>query len=223
MTNYYAETLNAAKLCKAYQTGIERVVRYLDKEIEFVQSQLSKDDVILELGAGYGRIMKQLAASAKFIYGIDISEDSVAFGQAYLSDFSNCKLSVADVYQFDSGTEKYDSVLCLQNGLSAIKGDVKELIDLSLRILKNNGKAYFSSYSEKFWEVRLAWFQEQADKGLVGEIDYVKTGDGKIVCIDGFTASTFSAEDLKNLGMASGCNFIIQEIDDSSLFLIIRK
>ncbi len=222
MGNYYSENLNATKLFQVYQTKIERVKQYLDKEIEFVRNELSQDDIILEMGAGYGRIMKELALNVKFVYGIDISDNSVAFGQQYLKECPNCKLNVLDVFKFDNDLE-YDAVLCLQNGISAFKGEVAKLIEISMKALKKNGKAYFSSYSPKFWETRLAWFQEQADKCLLGEIDYEKTKDGNIICKDGFTATTFTKDDMERLGKASGYSYIIQEVDDSSIFLIIKK
>lgn len=222
MGNYYVENLNAAKLYNVYQTEIDRVKQYLNKEIEFVQSQLLSDSTVLEMGAGYGRIMKELSSGVKNIYGIDISEDLVKFGQDYLKYCPNCKLSVADVYQFDSQI-KFDAVLCLQNGISALKGNSDNLIEISMRLLKSGGKALFSSYSSKFWDIRLAWFQEQADKGLLGEIDYENTGDGKIVCKDGFTATTFSSNDLERLGTLSGFLYTIQEVDNSSIFLVIKK
>ena len=222
MGNYYSQSMNATKLYSVYQTDIERVRQYLDREIEFVQGQLSPDNIVLEMGAGYGRIMKRLSPGVKFIYGLDISESPAAFGQKYLQQCPNCKLSVSDVYQFDSKV-KFDAVLCLQNGLSAIKGNADRLVETAVRLLKEDGKAIFSSYSDKFWEVRLAWFQEQADKGLIGEIDYKSTGDGKIVCRDGFTATTFSFDDMERLGKASGFSYTVQEVDESSIFLIIKK
>ena len=222
MGNYYLESMNAIKLYSVYQTEIERVKQYLDSEIEFVRSQLPPDSIVLEMGAGYGRVMKRLSPSVKFIYGLDISEDSAAFGQAYLKQCPNCRLSVLDIYQFDSKI-KFDAVLCLQNGLSAIKGSANRLVEIAMGLLKEDGKAFFSSYSAKVWDVRLAWFQEQADKGLLGEIDYESTGDGKIVCRDGFTATTFSFGDMERLGEASGCRYTVQEVDDSSIFLTIKK
>ncbi len=222
MGNYYSENLNATKLFQIYETKIDRVKQYLNKEIEFVCNQLSLDDVILEMGAGYGRIMKELALNVKFMHGIDISDNSVTFGQQYLKECSNCKLTVLDAYNFHSDLE-YDAVLCLQNGLSSFKGQATKLVEISMKALKKNGKAYFSSYSSKFWETRLAWFQEQADKGLIGEIDYEKTKEGNIVCKDGFTSTTFTKSDMERLGKASGYSYAVQEVDNSSIFLIIQK
>ena len=220
--NYYSESLNAAKIYEVYQTEIEPVKQYLGSEIEFVREHLSEANIIFEIGAGYGRIMRQLASSVKFVYGIDIAENTVALGREYLRECSNCRLSVADIYKFDNG-RKYDAVLCLQNGLSAIKGNDLKLVEIALEMLKKGGKAFFSSYSPKFWQTRLAWFQEQSEKGLLGEIDYEKTKEGRIVCKDGFSATTFSIGDLERLGKASKQRYVITEVDDSSIFLIIEK
>lgn len=69
----------------------------------------------------------------------------------------------------------------------------------------------------------MAWFKEQADKDLLGELDMEKTKNGEIVCKDGFRATTFTESELENLGKASGCKWQIAEVDESSIFLIIQK
>ncbi len=63
--NYYKELLNSQGLYKVYDTKIDRVRQYLNAEIAFVRERLTGDESILELGAGYGRILKALAGSAK--------------------------------------------------------------------------------------------------------------------------------------------------------------
>lgn len=67
------------------------------------------------------------------------------------------------------------------------------------------------------------WFKEQFEKGLLGELDLEKTRDGVIYCQDGFKATTYTPEDLKMIGDLSGCPYQIQEIDESSVFLIIQN
>lgn len=220
--NYYAQKLNSAKLYQVYQTQIARVQQYIDAEMNFVRQELQGHEKVLELGAGYGRIMKELEPCAASITGIDISEDSVEFGQMYLQDCPKCQLKVMDAHNLEFGPE-FDVVICLQNGISAMKGQALNLIKQGMKVLSYGGKAYFSSYSSKFWEHRLAWFHEQADKGLLGEIDLEKTKDGIIMCKDGFVAITYSEQDLEKLGQAAGYNYRIQEVDESSLFLILEK
>lgn len=61
-------------------------------------------------------------------------------------------------------------------------------------------------------------YKIQADAGLVGEIDYAKTGNGVIVCKDGFSATTMRKEQFKELTSEFDVNIKIVEVDESSLF-----
>ena len=221
-TNYYAQKLNSQSLYQVYDTKIPRVRQYLDMEIDFVRKRLFGAESVLEVGAGYGRILKELNNCSKYFLGIDISEQSVEFGKEYLKEFPHIRLETMDANKMDFAKE-FDAVLCLQNGLSALKGKAPDLVNRCVNALKNGGSAYFSTYSSKFWDYRLAWFEEQANKGLIGEIDKKQTGDGLIVCKDGFMAKTFTENDFIRLGEESGYEFEIQEVDESSIYLIIKK
>ena len=220
--NYYSQKLNSQKLYQVYDTKIPRVKQYLDNEIDFVRKRLCGTENVLEIGTGYGRILKELSHCAKSFLGIDISEDSIEFGREYLKEFPHIRLETMDAHELDFEDE-FDVVLCLQNGLSALKGEALGLVKGCVKALKKGGSAYFSTYSGKYWNWRLAWFEEQADKGLLGKIDKKQTGEGVIVCEDGFRAITFTEKDYVRLGEASGYKYEIQEVDESSLFLIIIK
>jgi hypothetical protein len=86
-----------------------------------------------------------------------------------------------------------------------------------LRVTRSGGRVLFSSYSERFWKDRLEWFRIQSQHGLIGEIDDDATGDGVIVCKDGFKASTFSPDDFISLTSNFEIEPIITEVDGSSL------
>lgn len=220
--NYYAEQLNSQMLFQVYDTKIPRIDQYLEEEINKVKKDLKAEDKLLEVGCGYGRILKKLAGSAGSVKGIDISKDSINFAKDYLKDCKNVELEVADFHTMKND-EKFDVIILLQNALSAIKGDPKETIAKSLSMLKDSGKLYISTYSKNFWDQRIEWFEEQADKKLLGQIDYDKTKDGVIICKDGFKAITFTEEDFEKLAKATGYKYSIEEVDGSSLFLIIKK
>lgn len=220
--NFYAQNLNSQKLFKVYETKIPRVRQYLDAEISFVRDNLTGNQRVLELGAGYGRIVKELASNCKSIVGVDISDESVALGKEYLKNTSNGEIMAMDVHNI-TFQEKFDVILCLQNGLSSMKITSPDFIEKILGMVVSGGKVYFSTYSEKFWNHRLMWFKEQAEKGLLGELDLDKTKDGVIVCKDGFRAITHTLKDLKMIGDLSGYEYEIQEVDESSVFLIICK
>jgi len=220
--NYYASNLNAQKLYQVYQTEHARVKQYFEAEISFVKKHLLGTERILELGAGYGRIMKELSLNCASIVGIDISQGNVDFGKEYLKNVPNASLLVMDAHNM-SFNETFDVVLCLQNGLSAMKTQPLEYIKKIMALVAPEGKAFISSYSAKFWEYRLAWFHEQADKGLLGEIDEEKTKGGVIICKDGFRATTHSPEDMDAIGKASGFSYEVTEVDESSIFLVVTK
>jgi len=223
--NYYSKNLNAKRLYEVYQTKYPHVKAYFESEISFVKNGLCTLDHVLELGAGYGRIMKELAPSCKTIYGIDISEDNVAFGREYLKDVPNSKLTVMDAHQItlEAFEVPFQAVLCLQNALSSMKVEPFSYVKKIMTLLSPGGRVWISTYSPKFWSHRLLWFQEQAEKGLLGEIDMEQTKDGTIVCKDGFRAITHSQKQLAEIGEASGYPYEVKEVDESSSFLLITK
>ena len=221
--NYYTNSLNAQRLWQVYDTAIPRVSLYLQRETAFVRDRLKKTDAVLEIAAGYGRIMKELAPFVGSITGIEISGGNVHFGEEYLKNIANTELLVMDAHNIDYDS-CFDAVLCLQNGLSAIRADVPEAFAAKvIRALKIGGKAYFSTYHPNFWEQRIEWFQEQASKGLIGELDMEKTKNGVIICKDGFRATTHSITDLEKIGRSTNCDWQIFEVDDSSIFLVVEK
>jgi hypothetical protein len=63
----------------------------------------------------------------------------------------------------------------------------------------------------------------QAEAGLLGEIDEEKTGAGKIVCKDGFTADTVDEEQFMESTAGFDVRTHIGEIDESSLFCEITR
>lgn len=155
------------------------------------------------------------------IMGIDISEDNVTLGKEYLKDIPNASMVTMDIHNVTID-QSFNVVLCLQNGLSAMRA-TNHTIKTIMGLVSPGGRAFFSSYSANFWDYRLQWFQEQASNGLLGEIDMEQTKDGVIVCKDGFRATTHSPENFEEIGRSLGYPFRIQEVDDSSVFLIIDK
>ena len=112
----------------------------------------------------------------------------------------------------------FDTVICIQNGISAFKVDPLKLFKESIRVTREGGTVLFSSYSEKFWKDRLEWFQIQSKYNLIGEIDYDLTKNGVIICKDGFKATTYSKQKFYELASNFNVKTSIYEIDNSSIF-----
>jgi SAM-dependent methyltransferase len=217
MLKYYSENLFAERLEMCYRLAPPRVTRYLDAEIDFVRQRIKPGDKVLEIGCGYGRVLKSIYPAAKYVIGIDNAVDTLFYGHSLLLPGS-CSLLAMDAYKQGFKSETFDLVFCIQNGISAFGGNPEMLINESVRITKKGGTVLFSSYSDKFWEHRLEWFKIQSENYLIGEIDYDLTGDGTIVCKDGFRATTFNSERFRLLTSSIHGSISIREIDDSSIF-----
>ena len=125
-SDYYSKKLFALKLKKAYEMASPRIQQYLEAEIQYVLDRID-GGTILELGCGYGRVLKRLADKADKVIGIDIAEASLKYAEEYLIGKSNVELHfmTARSIKFDDGT--FDAVVGIQNAISALKIEPKFL------------------------------------------------------------------------------------------------
>ncbi len=218
MGGYYDKKLAAERLRRCYELAPPRVHQYLDAEIRHVQGYLTPDCRVLELGCGYGRVLAALVPAAALAVGIDTSRASLAAARRCLTAFSNCRLLAMDAAALGFRDGTFDVVACIQNGISAFHRDPATLVREACRVVRPGGTVLFSSYAGAFWEHRLDWFRRQAAAGLLGPIDEARTGNGTIVCADGFTATTFGPADWLKLTAGLPAAVRIVEVDGSSIF-----
>ncbi len=220
--SYYANKLSGERLQKCYELAPPRVLRYLEAEIQHVLEFVEPGDDVLELGCGYGRVALRLAEKVGTVVGIDTSVKSLSLARRLAADHSTCTFLQMDAVDLALDASSFDLVVCIQNGISAFGVDQGALVREAMRVTRPGGRVLFSSYSEKFWAHRLEWFESQAGAGLIGPIDYAETGAGTIVCTDGFRAGAMTAFDFHRLCSRTGADAVTQEVDDSSLFCMIR-
>jgi len=218
MPGYYAEKLSAERLRACYELAPPRAKAYLEAEIEFVLQKTSPAMVVLELGCGYGRVLRRLLPRVRAAVGIDTSLASLRMALDYVSRTPALSLAAMDAVRLGFRDGSFDLTLCVQNGISAFAVDPRELFAEAVRVTRADGRVLFSSYSARFWEDRLEWFEVQAAHGLIGEIDYQVSGNGVIVCKDGFRATTMDAAGFQSLAATLGLVPTIVEVDSSSLF-----
>jgi SAM-dependent methyltransferase len=220
---YYRTSLAAERLERCYELAPPRVRQYLRAEVDFLAARLAPEDVVLDLGCGYGRTLPAFADAGAFAVGVDTSAESLRLAAERLHARRDCVLVHADALALPFPDGSFDAVACIQNGISAFHCDRRALIEEALRVLRPGGRAYFSSYSEGFWPYRMAWFELQAEAGLIGAIDHERSGEGIIVCRDGFAASTLDAPDFVALVDGLDVESEITEVDGSSLFCILTR
>jgi len=222
MGNYYSQKLSGERLRLCYEIAPPRVKQYLEAEITFVLDKLGSFDLVLELGCGYGRVLDRLLANAETVVGIDTSYESLSLARDLFCQSPPCYLFKMDAVEMGFRDRQFDMVVCIQNGISAFRVDQRNLIAEAMRVTRSGGTVLFSSYSERFWEDRLEWFRIQSEENLVGEIDEDATGNGVIVCKDGFKAGTVRPDDFIRLTSDLAVDPIITEVDKSSIFYELR-
>jgi ubiquinone/menaquinone biosynthesis C-methylase UbiE len=221
MTGYYDEKLCGNRLKRCYEIAPLRIKQYLDAEIQYVTRRTPRGCRLLELGCGYGRVLQHFTKIAGSITGIDISQASIYLAAQILTGVPNLSLYVMDALKLGFRDNTFERVLCIQNGISAFNVDQRHLIEESIRVTKNRGLIFYSSYSKKIWPERLHWFELQAAVGLIGDIDGQATREGVIICKDGFTARTIDRKEFLDLMVDLPGEVNIEEVDGSSLFCVL--
>ncbi|BBO83958.1 hypothetical protein DSCO28_45240 [Desulfosarcina ovata subsp. sediminis] len=219
---YYDEKLSGKRLERCYRIASPRVEQYFEAEIRHVLDRIRPTDAVLELGCGYGRVTTRLAKAARRTVGIDSAAGNIAYARS-LDTEESCEFLILDALALGFPDKAFDVVVCIQNGICAFNVDRQALVLEALRVTRRGGIVLFSSYSDRFWPYRLAWFETQFAEGLVGPIDYAASKNGSIVCTDGFRAGRMTPGDFSELCTALGVRFTTCEIDDSVVFCEIAN
>jgi 2-polyprenyl-6-hydroxyphenyl methylase/3-demethylubiquinone-9 3-methyltransferase len=220
--DYYSENLSGERLRRCYEIAPPPVRRYLEAEISFVLEHVKQTDSVLELGCGYGRVLQRLLGRARLVTGIDTSRSSLRLARRLLGDDPSCQLHEMDALELGFPDGEFEVVICIQNGICAFGVDQRLLLREALRVTRQGGTVLLSSYAQRFWADRLAWFRRQADQRLIGPIDEQATGNGVIVCTDGLHLGALGPDEFTELARACGVGAHVTEVDGSSIFCVIE-
>ena len=96
MAGYYADKLSAERLRACYDLAPPRARAYLEAEIEYVLEQTPPSALVLELGCGYGRVLRRLVPRARAVAGIDTSPESLQLAREFVGPASNVHVAAMD-------------------------------------------------------------------------------------------------------------------------------
>lgn len=218
VTDYYSKNLAGRRLERCYEVASPRVKQYLKAEILHVLDRLSPSDHVLELGCGYGRVAFRLAEVAHRVVGIDNAAESIEYAKGLSPPDSVCEFMMMDALDLQFDDHEFSLVVCVQNGVCAFGVDQERLLREALRVTRPGGRVLFSTYSDSFWEHRLDWFRAQASAGMMGRVDESASGNGAVVCEDGFRSGRLLPRDFEQLCARVGVESSIAEVDESSVF-----
>jgi SAM-dependent methyltransferase len=218
MTDYYARKLSGERLQRCYEVASPRVQQYFESEIEHLRRRIIHGESVLELGCGYGRVTLRLTDIAGRLVGIDNAEENLALARRLAGPASRCEFLLMDALSLSFAEGEFDLVICIQNGICAFGVDQESLVREALRVTREGGRVLLSTYADRFWGDRLAWFEAQAAEGLVGPIDHAASRDGVIACRDGFRSGRLTPADLLDLAARFPVSAEVRTVDDSCVF-----
>ncbi len=152
----------------------EAYKEYFVDEKEFLKQNISKEDVVLDLGCGTGRSMKELAHLVKKFIGIDNDSTAIESAKKNLKDIENIEIFLEDGEKIHFKNKSIDVVFIGLTFCNFIESKMVVLLEIK-RILKDNGLFIFSVFNEDSLKIRLKHYTEQYDghtilderKGLV--------------------------------------------------------
>ncbi len=180
------------------------IEEFLVGEIEFLR-MLESRETILEIGCGYGRLLKILSEKGKKVIGIDFSEKLLAQAKNNLADYSNIELLTMNAENLNFDDDFADYTLCLDNTFGNMPGIEEKVLSEMKRVTKKGGKIIVSVFSDKAQNSQIKNYSRLGLKGITN------TGNA-ITSDEGFYSRRFSREDLEALFNKVGLPFQIESV-----------
>lgn len=137
-SKYFYKELSAEGLSK------RKTQEQTNLEINYLKKILKKDDKILDLACGYGRISLILAKKGYNISGLDITPSFIKKAQKDSKE-SNLKINykIGNILKLPYKNNSFNIVLCLWSAFNEIIKENQQIISINeiLRVLKKNGQA----------------------------------------------------------------------------------
>jgi len=163
--NSVSEELDDAKMAVTCYTDEEEYSRTAEQTVRALQSTvgIDGDDVVLEIGAGIGRIGRALAPLCKCWIGTDVSENMLRHAAHRLSGLENVGLVVTSGWDLAPiASESVDVVYCTVVFMHLDEWDRFRYVREGLRVLRPGGRMHVDNFNligEEGWK----FFLEIAD------------------------------------------------------------
>jgi SAM-dependent methyltransferase len=153
-----AETASLAVAGSVDEASLEGSAEYSIEMLRYTVG-LDRDDVVLEIGCGIGRVGKPLSKECLHWFGADISGGMLRHAAKRLKDRPNTtlvELSTVGLQEFPG--DSFDLVYCTIVFMHLYEWDRFRYIEEAYRVLRPGGRCYFDNFhfgSEAGWELFL--------------------------------------------------------------------
>ena len=190
---------------------------WFETEKEYLKKQIKPDSIVLEIGSGDGRSIHDLFPITQNITAVDIDKEAIARAQKLFAEFPSIKIIDADAINLPLENECFDYVVCMGTFMNLADKKYTILNEMK-RVLKNDGKAIVSTFSEKALSERLNIYRSVGApiKEIIGGTVVFDESLGANISeqfsrqelIDIFTKAGFVVEDMVEVSIAYMCTLL---------------
>jgi len=116
MPGYYTERLSGERLRACYDLAPARAKAYLEAEVDFVLQKTSSSMAVVELGCGYGRVLRRLLPRVRTLVGIDTSFRSLRMAADFLERKNSLHLVAMDATRMAFRDHAFDLTIASRTG-----------------------------------------------------------------------------------------------------------
>jgi 2-polyprenyl-6-hydroxyphenyl methylase/3-demethylubiquinone-9 3-methyltransferase len=173
---------------------------WFKKENSYLRKIITKGSVVLDVGCGSGKNIKEIANVAERVVGIDNDELFFKENKKILLEFKNVEVFLEDAQRMHFKNNTFDYTICMGATFGNFGLNKTKILREMKRVTKKGGKIIVSVYSEKALPVRLKVYQK------IGFLVNKVSRDGTVVGENGVISEQFSKEKLSNIFNKSGLN-----------------
>ena len=193
----------------------EEYLEYFKTEKEFLSNNLSTDFIVLDVGSGTGRTIRELAKSVKKFIGIDNDKTAIEASKKYLNGVKNAEIFFEDAESMHFKDNTFDVVFIGLTFCNFAESKMAVLREIK-RVLKDDGSLIFSVFNEDSLKIRMKTY-----KDYYGGYTIIDKNKGTVrFDKDGGISEQFSKEEITKI--LSDADFKILEIIRGKMFYLIK-
>lgn len=155
------------------------------------------NSIILDIGCGFGRNIKELINRDRKLVGIDCDKSVLEVAKKDLASYKNVILFLEKAERLHFKDNTFDYVICMGNTFGDMPSTKMKVLNEMERVAKKRGKIIISIFSENAFKERIENFKRAG-------FTITKIKNSNIYTKEGLITEQFTKEKLKNIFEKAG-------------------
>lgn len=156
----------------------ELIQEFLDGEIRFITKHIKPYSSILEIGCGYGRLLRILAKNSKNVIGIDFSKKMIESSRENLKNLKNVDVILMNADNLSFKDNSFDYVVCLDASFGNMPKIEQKSLNEMKRVCKKDGEIIISVFSENAKNTQIENYRRIGLKEIKDDGNAIHTSEG---------------------------------------------